>query len=159
MSAVPFYTPGWREPQWSKVPCLLKETTRCDGRGLNPRPPYPLVEVLTARPHTILVVYQFHLQVQKKGRYPILHPIPWHSCFDFYPALTTPMRWVWLKTFFSLVGFTWRLSGESLVRARGDRPPLFLDQTEDQRVEKKFFETAPPPTLSEGQGPICSKGV
>ena len=36
-----------------------------------------------------------------------------------------------------------------MVRARGDRPPpLFLDQTEDQRVEKKFFETAPP--LSQG---------
>ena len=38
-----------------------------------------------------------------------------------------------------------------MVRARGDRPPLFLDQTEDQRVEKKFFETAaPPPPLSQG---------
>ena len=54
-------------------------------------------------------------------------------------------------------------------RAPGAGPPLFLDQTEDQRVEKKFFETAPPlylrvwmtapPTLSEGQGPSCSKGV
>ena len=28
-------------------------------------------------------------------------------------------------------------------------PPLFLDQTEAQRVEKKFFETGPPP-LSHG---------
>ena len=27
-------------------------------------------------------------------------------------------------------------------------PPLFLDQTQDQRVEKNFFETAPP--LSQG---------
>ena len=169
MPAVPFYTPEWREPQWSKVPYPLKEATRRDGRGLNPRPPYLLLEVLTARPHTILVVYQFHLQVQKKGRYPILYPIPWHSCLDLYPALTTPMRWVWLKTFFFLIDFTWRLSGESLGRAWGDRPPLFLGQTEDQRVEKKFSETAPPPylrvwmtaapTLSEGQGPSCSKGV
>ena len=33
-------------------------------------------------------------------------------------------------------------------RARGAGPPLFLDQTEDQRIEKKFFETAPP--LSQG---------
>ena len=99
MPAVPFYTPEWREPQWSKVPYPLKEATRRDGRGLNPRPPHLLFEVLTARPHTILVVYQFHLQVEKKGRYPILHRIPWRSCLDLYPALTTPMRWVWLKTF------------------------------------------------------------
>ena len=35
-----------------------------------------------------------------------------------------------------------------MVRARGDRPPLFLDQTEDQRVEKKFFSDRPP--LSQG---------
>ena len=136
MPAVPFYTPEWREPQWSKVPYPLKEATRRDGRGLNPRPPYPLFEVLTARPHTILVVYQFHLQVQKKGRYPILHPIPWHSCLDLYPALTTPMRWVWLKTFFFLIDFKsqWRIHG----KGPGGRspPPLFLDQTEDQRVEK-----------------------
>ena len=46
----------------------------------------------------------------------------------------------------------------------GGAPPLFLDQTEDQRVEKNFFETAsalddrPLPLLSEGQGPSCSKG-
>ena len=40
----------------------------------------------------------------------------------------------------------WRIQG------RG-RPPLFVDQTEAQRAEKQFFETAPPPpppTLSEG---------
>ena len=35
----------------------------------------------------------------------------------------------------------------------GAAPPLFVDQTEAQRAEKQFFETAPPPTpptLSEG---------
>ena len=37
----------------------------------------------------------------------------------------------------------WRIQG------RG-RPPLFVDQTEAQRAEKQFFETAPAPTLSEG---------
>ena len=30
------------------------------------------------------------------------------------------------------------------------RPPLFLDQTETRRAEKKVLETAPPPTLSQG---------
>ena len=131
MPAVPFYTPEWREPQWSKVPYPLKEATRRDGRGLNPRLPDPLLEVLTARPYTILVVCQFHLQVQKKGRYPILHPILWHSCLDLYPALTTPMRWVWLKTFFCLVDGTWRLSGGPRRGDRGARPsPSFLDQIE-----------------------------
>ena len=30
---------------------------------------------------------------------------------------------------------------------QGPGPPLFLDQTEAERDEKKFFETAPPPRL------------
>ena len=29
-------------------------------------------------------------------------------------------------------------------------PPLFLNQTEARRAEKVFFETAPPPPLSQG---------
>ena len=33
----------------------------------------------------------------------------------------------------------WRIQGG----ARGTRLPLFLDQTETRRAEKKFFETAP----------------
>ena len=42
----PFYTPGCRrEIEWSKVPCLRKQ---CDWRGLNPGPPDPEFEVLTA---------------------------------------------------------------------------------------------------------------
>ena len=44
MSPVPIYTPGL-----SKVSCLAKQR---DGRGLNPRPPDPEFEVLTALPHT-----------------------------------------------------------------------------------------------------------
>ena len=28
--------------------------------------------------------------------------------------------------------------------------PLFLDQTEAQKAKRKFFETSPPPALSEG---------
>ena len=36
-------------------------------------------------------------------------------------------------------------SGGSRRGARG--PPLFLDQTEARRAEKKFFETSPPPHL------------
>ena len=133
MSPILINTPGWRETKWSKDP---RQEKQHKGRGLNPWPPDPEFEVLTARSHIIVTVYQFHLQVQKKGRYPILHPIPWHSCLDLYPALTTPMRWVWLKTFFFLIDFKsqWRIHG----KGPGGRspPPLFLDQTEDQRVEK-----------------------
>ena len=49
MSPVPIYTPGWRETKWSKVPCLKKKR---DGRGLDPGPPDPEMEVLTTRPQT-----------------------------------------------------------------------------------------------------------
>ena len=39
-------------------------------------------------------------------------------------------------------------SGVSRGGAQGDRPPpLFLDQTEAQRAEKKFLATGPPPYL------------
>ena len=31
-------------------------------------------------------------------------------------------------------------------RIQGRAPPLFVDQTEAQRAEKQFFETAPPHT-------------
>ena len=40
-------------------------------------------------------------------------------------------------------------------------PPIFLDQTEAQRVKKNFFETAPPP-LSQGlvdRAPPLSEGL
>ena len=41
----------------------------------------------------------------------------------------------------------WRIQG----RGPGDPPPLFLDQTETQRAEKKNFSRPPPsPFLSEG---------
>ena len=40
------------------------------------------------------------------------------------------------------------VSGGSRGGARGARPPLFLDQTEARRTEKKFFE--PPPPISHG---------
>ena len=46
---VPIYTPGWRATKWSKVPCLRKQR---DVWGLNPGPPNPEFEVLTARSHT-----------------------------------------------------------------------------------------------------------
>ena len=35
------------------------------------------------------------------------------------------------------------VSGGSRGGARGARPPLFLDQTEARRTEKKIFETPP----------------
>ena len=46
-SAVPIYTPGWRETKWSRINCLRKQG---DGRGFNPGPPEFVV--LTSRPHT-----------------------------------------------------------------------------------------------------------
>ena len=146
MSPIPINTPGWRETKWSKDP---RQGKQHKGRGLNPGSPDPEFEVLTARSHIIVTVYQFHLQVQKKGRYPILHPIPWHSCLDLYPALTTPMRWVWLKTFFSLVDFTWSLSGGS---RGGTRPPtpLIFRPNWGPKVWIKVFWDPPPPTLPQG---------
>ena len=49
MWLVPLYTPGWRLAKLSKVLCLRKQ---CDRRDLNPGPPDPEFEVLTARrPH------------------------------------------------------------------------------------------------------------
>ena len=176
MLAVPFYTPVWRESQRSKVPCLLKERTR--QARLEPQTSISVVWGVncSATHHTSCLSIPSAGTKERKIPYPTaVHPIPWRSCLDLYSALTTPMRWVWLKTFFSQVDFTSRLSGESFVGAGGGGaaaalPTLFLDQTEDQKVEKKFFETAPPPlsqglndrplpTLSEGQGPSCSKGV
>ena len=54
----------------------------------------------------------------------------------------------------------YQISGESRA---GACPPLFLDQTEGQRAEKKFFKTAPPPLpLSRGQDdrtPSLSEGL
>ena len=39
-------------------------------------------------------------------------------------------------------------SGGSRRGGRGARPPLYLDQTEARRAEKKIFETSPPPLIS-----------
>ena len=51
MSLVPIYAPDQvsRETKWSKAPCLRKQR---NGRGLKHRPPDPVLEVLTAQPHT-----------------------------------------------------------------------------------------------------------
>ena len=49
ISPLPIYTPGWRETEWSKVPCLMKQR---DGRCVIPRPSDPELEMLRARPHT-----------------------------------------------------------------------------------------------------------
>ena len=44
------YTWVNQQTKWSKVQCLTKQ---CDRRGMNPRPPDPELEVLTAQPaHT-----------------------------------------------------------------------------------------------------------
>ena len=55
------YTPGWRETKCSNVPCLRKQR---DGRGLNPGPPDPVFEVLTAQPHTPPLVVKRKLTVK-----------------------------------------------------------------------------------------------
>ena len=51
MSSVSIYTPGRRETKWNEVPCLRKLR---DGRDLNPGPPDPEFEVLSARLQTRL---------------------------------------------------------------------------------------------------------
>ena len=51
---------------------------------------------------------------------------------------------------------TFSCSGKSRGGAwRATPPPLFLDQTEAQRAEKNFLETAPP-RLSQGLDPALS---
>ena len=54
--------------------------------------------------------------------------------------------WFYLKTQWWILG-----------KGPGGPPPLFLDQTEDQRVEKKFFETAPPPPYLKVRAPFVQK--
>ena len=53
------------QTKWSKVPCFTKQ---CDRRGLNPRPPDPELEVLTAQPAhtTCLLPYNtsFHINLR-----------------------------------------------------------------------------------------------
>ena len=44
----------------------------------------------------------------------------------------------------------WSGNSGGLGVGRGPRPPVFLDQTEARRAEKKFLETTPP--LSQGLG-------
>ena len=51
----------WREAKCSKVTCLGKQR---DGRGLNPGPPDPVFEVLTAQPHTPPLVVKRKLTVK-----------------------------------------------------------------------------------------------
>ena len=47
-----FYTPGWRETKWSKIPFLRKQH---DGQDLNTRPPDLEFKVLTAVPQMPLI--------------------------------------------------------------------------------------------------------
>ena len=169
MPAVPFYTPGWREPQWSKVPCLLKETTR--RLRLEPQTSISVVWGFnrSATHHTSCLSVPSAGTKERKIPYPTSHPLTqlfrFVSCpnYTYEVSLTKNIflpGWFYLKTQWWILG-----------KGPGGPPPLFLDQTEDQRVEKKFFSDRPPlsqglddhppppPTLSEGRGPSCSKGV
>ena len=56
--------------------------------------------------------------------------------------------WVWL---FNLVSLT--QCHITLVLCKADPDLLFLDQTEDQRAEKNFFENSPPPISGPGWPP------
>ena len=62
MSLVPIFTPRWGKTT-SKVPCLRKQH---NGPSLNPGPPDPEFEVLTAKPHMppygIQVLWVIHIQ-------------------------------------------------------------------------------------------------
>ena len=60
------------------------------------------------------------------------------------------------------MGFTNFIAQNVPVMDPGEEPggpapsPIFLDQTEAQRAKKFFFESVPPPPLSEGlDPPLC----
>ena len=170
MPAVPFYTPGWREPQWSKVPCLLKETTR--RVRLEPQTSISVVWGFnrSATHHTSCLSIPSAGTKERKIPYPTSHPLTQLFRFVFCPNYTYEVSltkniflpgWFYLKT-------QWWILGKG--PGGPPPPPLFLDQTEDQRVQKKFLSPPPPPLisgsewpapppLSEGQGPSCSKGA
>ena len=146
MLAVPFYTPGWREPQWSKVPCLLKEATW--RARLEPQTSISVVWGVngSATHHTSCLSIPSAGTKERKIPYPTSNPLTqlfrFVSCpnYTYEVSLTKNIFlpfWFYLKS-------QWRIHGKG---PGGPPPPLYLDQTEDQRVEKKFF-LRPPPLIS-----------
>ena len=168
MPAVPFYTPGWREPQWSKVPCLLKETTR--RVRLEPQTSISVVWGFnrSATHHTSCLSIPSAGTKERKIPYPTSHPLTQLFRFVFCPNYTYEVSltkiiflpgWFYLKT-------QWWILGKG---PGGPPPPLIFRPNWRPKGWKKVFETAPPPylrvwmtrppPLSEGQGPSCSKGA
>ena len=168
MPAVPFYTPGWREPQWSKVPCLLKEATR--RARLEPQTSISIVWGVngSATHHTSCLSIPSAGTKERKIPYPTSHPLTqlfrFVSCpnYTYEVSLTKNIflpGWFYLKT-------QWWILGKG---PGGPPPSLIFRPNWRPKGWKKVFETTPPlsqglndrppPPLSEGQGPSCSKGA
>ena len=167
MPAVPFYTPGWREPQWSKVPCLLKEATR--RARLEPQTSISIVWGVngSATHHTSCLSIPSAGTKERKIPYPTSNPLTqlfrFVSCpnYTYEVSLTKNIflpGWFYLKT-------QWWILGKG---PGGPPPSLIFRPNWRPKGWKKVFETTPPlsqglndrpPPLSEGQGPSCSKGA
>ena len=144
MPAVPFYTPGWRDPQWSKVPCLLKETTRW--ARLEPKTSISVGWGFnrSATHHTGCLSIPSAGTKERKIPYPTSHPLTqlfrFVSCpnYTYEVSLTENIflpDWFYLKS-------QWRIH-----RKGPGSPPLPLIFRPNWGL-KKIFETPPP--LSHG---------
>ena len=168
MPAVPFYSPGWREPQWSKLPCLLKEATR--RVRLEPQTSISVVWGVncSATHHTSCLSIPSAGTKERKIPYPTSNPLTqlfrFVSCpnYTYEVSLTKNIflpGWFYLKT-------QWWILGKG---PGGPSPLIFRPNWRPKGWKKVFFRPPPlisgsgwpppPPTLSEGQGPSCSKGV
>ena len=146
MPAVPFYTPGWREQQWSKVPCLLKETTR--RARLEPQTSLSVVWGVnySATHHTSCLSIPSAGTKERKIPYPTSHPLTQLFRFVSCPNYTYEVSLtenIFLLDWFCLKS-QWQIRG----KGPGGLPPLYLDQTEDQRVEKSLLRPPPPASIS-----------
>ena len=85
MLLVPIYTLGWRETNWSKLPCVREP----DGWDLNPGPPDLECEAWTAQPL---------MPPPKKNKF-CLHQFSLQEIF--FPEITLELRnffWILLST-------------------------------------------------------------
>ena len=146
MPAVPFYTPGWREPQWSKVPCLLKEATR--RARLEPQTSISIVWGVngSATHHTSCLSIPSAGTKERKIPYPTSHPLTqlfrFVSCpnYTYEVSLTKNIflpGWFYLKT-------QWWILGKG---PGGPPPSLIFRPNWRPKGWKKVFETTPPPYL------------
>ena len=159
MPAVPFYTPEWREPQWSKVPYPLKESTR--RARLESQTSLSVVWGVncSATHHTSCLSIPSAGTKERKIPYPTSNPLTQLFRFVSCPNYTYEVSLtenIFLPDCFYLKS-RW---GEGCA-------PLIFSPNSRPKGWKKFFwdrPTPPPPPYlrvwmtapSEGQGPSCS---